>query len=67
MWNRSSLPLGSDRVVDVVCPDLKMSAVTSDRWLSVDKIAACLGVKRYTIYKWIERKKMPAHKAGSLR
>lgn len=43
-----------------------MSDVTSDRWLSVDEMAAYLGVKRYTIYKWIERKKMPAHKVGSL-
>ena len=43
-----------------------MSDVTSDRWLSVDEIAAYLGVKRYTIYKWIERKNMPAHKVGAL-
>ena len=43
-----------------------MSDVTTDRWLSVDEIAVYLGVKRFTIYKWIERKKMPAHKGGSL-
>lgn len=43
-----------------------MSDTTADRWLSVDEIAAHLGVKRYTIYKWIERKSMPAHKVGSL-
>jgi excisionase family DNA binding protein len=43
-----------------------MSNVSSDRWLSVDEIAAYLGVKRDTIYKWIDRKKMPAHKVGSL-
>lgn len=43
-----------------------MNDVTTDRWLSVDEIAAYLGVKRYTIYKWIERKNMPAHKVGSL-
>ena len=40
--------------------------VSSDRWLSVDEIAAYLGIRRYTIYKWIERKDMPAHKVGSL-
>ena len=45
---------------------MKMSNVTSDRWLSVEEMAAYLGVKRYTIYKWIERKNMPAHKVGSL-
>lgn len=43
-----------------------MSQVSSDRWLSVDDIAAYLGVKRDTIYKWIDRKKLPAHKVGSL-
>lgn len=37
-----------------------------NRWLSVDEIAAYLGVKRDTIYKWIERKQMPAHKVGRL-
>ena len=37
-----------------------------DRWLSVDEIAAYLGVQRDTIYKWIDRKQMPAHKAGRL-
>lgn len=37
-----------------------------DRWLSVDEIAAYLGVKRDTIYKWIERKSMPAKKVGRL-
>lgn len=43
-----------------------MNDATIDRWLSVDEIAAYLGVKRFTIYKWIERKDMPAHKVGSL-
>jgi excisionase family DNA binding protein len=37
-----------------------------NRWLSVDDVAAYLGVKRDTIYKWIERKQMPAHKVGRL-
>lgn len=37
-----------------------------DRWLSVDEIAAHLGVKRDTVYKWINRKQLPAHKAGRL-
>ena len=37
-----------------------------DRWLSVDEIATYLGIKRDTVYKWIERKHMPAHKVGRL-
>jgi len=37
-----------------------------ERWLSVDEIAAHLGVNPDTIYKWVVRKKMPAHKVGRL-
>lgn len=36
------------------------------RWLSVEEIAAHLGINRDTVYKWIERKRMPAHKVGRL-
>lgn len=37
-----------------------------ERWLSVEEIAAHLGVNPDTIYKWIIRKSMPAHKLGRL-
>ena len=36
------------------------------RWLSVEEIAAHLGIKPDTVYKWIERRNMPAHKLGKL-
>ena len=35
-----------------------------DRWLAVDEIAAYLGIKRGTVYKWIAEKRMPAHRMG---
>ena len=38
----------------------------NDRWLSVDEIAAYLGIKRETIYKWLVEKNMPAHRVGRL-
>ena len=37
-----------------------------DRWLSVDEIATYLGIKRDTVYVWIERRNLPAHKVGRL-
>ncbi|HOR72794.1 MAG TPA: helix-turn-helix domain-containing protein [Verrucomicrobiota bacterium] len=37
-----------------------------ERWLSVDEIVAHLGVNPGTICKWIERKKLPAHKVWRL-
>ena len=47
------------------------SAMTSfapvqDRWLSVDELVGYLGIKRDTVYKWITRRNMPAHKVGRL-
>ena len=38
----------------------------ADRWLSVDEIAAYLGIKRDTVYKWISERQMPGHKIGRL-
>jgi excisionase family DNA binding protein len=40
--------------------------MTGGRWLSADEIADYLGVKRDTIYKWITRHNLPAHKVGRL-
>ena len=40
--------------------------MTENRWLSSEDIAAYLGVKRDTIYKWQTRHQMPAHKVGKL-
>ncbi len=37
-----------------------------ERWLSVEEISQYLGVKRDTIYKWLENRRMPAHKVGRL-
>jgi excisionase family DNA binding protein len=38
----------------------------AERWLSVEEISAHLGVSPDTIYKWVYRKRMPAHKVGRL-
>lgn len=37
-----------------------------DRWLSINDISLYLGVTNDTIYKWIEKKGLPAHKIGRL-
>jgi excisionase family DNA binding protein len=37
-----------------------------DRWLSVDEIAAYLGIKRDTVYRWINERNLPGHKIGRL-
>lgn len=38
----------------------------SDRWLSVEEIAEYLGVSKDTVYAWISKRSMPAHRIGRL-
>ena len=39
-------------------------AEIEDRWLSVDEICKYLGVSSDTVYRWIDRFGMPAHRMG---
>ena len=38
----------------------------AERWVSINEISDHLGVKKDTIYKWVAKKRMPAHKVGRL-
>ena len=38
----------------------------NDRYLSVAEICTYLGIKRDTVYKWISKKQLPAHRIGKL-
>ena len=38
----------------------------SNRWLSVEEIAEYLGVSKDTVYVWISKRNMPAHRIGRL-
>lgn len=38
----------------------------SDKWMSVEDIADHLGVSKDTVYAWISKKEMPAHRVGRL-
>jgi excisionase family DNA binding protein len=38
----------------------------TERWASVEEVAEHLGIKRDTLYKWIKRTDIPAHKVGRL-
>jgi len=37
-----------------------------DRWLSITEICKYLGVSNDTVYKWIDKHGMPAHRMGRL-
>ena len=39
---------------------------TAESWLDVDAIAAHLDVSAVTIYRWLERGRIPAHRVGKL-
>lgn len=38
----------------------------TEPWISVDEVARHLGVAKDSIYRWIERRKLPAHRIGRL-
>jgi len=38
----------------------------AERWVSIDEISEHLGIKKDTIYKWVARRKIPAHKVWRL-
>ena len=40
--------------------------LTAEPWVSVDYIAKHLDVAKDSVYRWIEKKEMPAHKMGRL-
>ena len=40
--------------------------MTEGRWYSVLEVAEHLGVTSATLYKWLQRKELPAHKVGRL-
>ena len=39
---------------------------SEERWLSVEEIAVHMGVSKETVYRWLERGKIPAHRIGKL-
>ena len=71
-WQNENLVQGRDRTGAMDWrprskrAETPMNDTNADRWLSVEEIANHLGVKRDTVYKWIDRKRMPAHKVGRL-
>ena len=36
---------------------------TEERWVDVDEVARHIGVRRESIYRWIDKKGFPAHRA----
>jgi excisionase family DNA binding protein len=45
---------------------LRLEQAVTEPWVSVEQIAEHLGVKRDSIYRWIDRKNLPAHRVGRL-
>jgi excisionase family DNA binding protein len=41
-------------------------ALMTEPWVSVDDVAVHLGVAKDSVYRWIDSKRMPAHKIGKL-
>lgn len=41
-----------------------MNAV--EKWLSVEEIAEHLGISKETVYRWLEKGRIPSHRIGKL-
>lgn len=41
-----------------------MSEPITEKWSKLDEVAEHLGVSKDTVYRWIAKKQMPAHKIG---
>jgi len=39
---------------------------TPEKWLSVEEIADHLGISKETVYRWLEKGGIPAHRIGKL-
>jgi len=39
---------------------------SGEKWVGVDDVAAHLGVARDSIYRWVEKRRLPARKVGRL-
>jgi excisionase family DNA binding protein len=50
------MPSTSDRVADAM----------NERWVSVEEVATHVGVRKESIYRWIEARALPAMKIGKL-
>lgn len=40
--------------------------LTTEPWVSVDEVATHLGVAKDSVYRWIEGRRLPAHRIGRL-
>jgi len=38
--------------------------MADERWVTVEDVAAHLGITRDSVYRWLESKNLPAHKVG---
>ncbi len=44
----------------------RIQSQASEPWVSVDDVAAHIGVAKDSVYRWIEAKGLPAHRIGKL-
>lgn len=42
------------------------TSTTAEPWVSVDAVAAHIGVAKDSVYRWIDAKGLPAHRVGKL-
>lgn len=45
---------------------MSVTTVSTEPWVTAEQVAVHLGVAKDTVYRWRERRGMPAHRIGRL-
>lgn len=53
-------------ILDALNPVSSLKPMTNEPWVPVDKVALHLGVAKDTVYRWRERRNLPARRIGRL-
>jgi excisionase family DNA binding protein len=68
--NHYSSVLHADRLQptlnDYGCLSLSVTTMSTEPWVTAEQVSLHLGVAKDTVYRWRERKALPAHKIGRL-
>jgi len=46
--------------------DQQLASTTPEPWYSVEEISEHLGISKETVYRWLDRRVIPAHRMGKL-
>lgn len=67
IWSRADIDIRLQSILNYLRRQewsFSRCGMDSERWVTVDDVAAHLGVTRDSIYRWMNSKNLPAHRVG---